>query len=115
MTTNTAPTCSSAEHRAARPYNQIDLSSTAFWSSTAAEREHTFAHLRATCPVSWHRRFQSVEAALVPEVLSRMKDMELAGPVERMPSTLINGIHSIPVRFMPARPVADRYPTRSPG
>ncbi len=44
-----------------------------------------------------------VEAsALVPEVLSRMKNMELAGPVERMPSTLMNGIHSMPVRFTPS-------------
>jgi cytochrome P450 len=41
-------------------------------------------------------------AALVPEVLSRMKNMELTGPVERMPSTLINGIHSMPVRFTPS-------------
>jgi cytochrome P450 len=41
-------------------------------------------------------------AAIVPEVLSRMKNLELAGPVERMPSTLINGIHSMPVRFTPA-------------
>jgi cytochrome P450 len=41
-------------------------------------------------------------AALVPQVLSRMKNLELAGPVERMPSTLINGIHSMPVRFTPA-------------
>ena len=40
-------------------------------------------------------------AALLPEVLSRMTNMELAGPVERMPSTLINGIHSMPVRFTP--------------
>ena len=42
-------------------------------------------------------------AALVSEVLSRMKNMELAGPIERMPSTLIAGIHSMPVRFTPAR------------
>jgi cytochrome P450 len=42
-------------------------------------------------------------ATLALEVLSRMKNMELAGPVERMPSTLINGIHSMPVRFTPAR------------
>jgi cytochrome P450 len=42
-------------------------------------------------------------AALVSEVLSRMKNIELARPVERMPSTLINGIHSMPVRFTPAR------------
>jgi cytochrome P450 len=41
-------------------------------------------------------------AALLPEVLFRMKNMELAGPVERMPSTLINGIHSMPVRFTPS-------------
>ena len=50
-----------------------------------------------------------VEAAtLVSEVLGRMKNMELAGPVERMPSTLINGIHSMPVRFTPARRVDAR-------
>jgi cytochrome P450 len=42
-------------------------------------------------------------AALLPEVLSRMKNFELAGPVERMPSTLVNGIHSMPVQFTPAR------------
>jgi cytochrome P450 len=47
-------------------------------------------------------------AALVSEVLSRMKNMELAGPVERMPSALINGIHSMPVRFTPARRVGAR-------
>jgi cytochrome P450 len=44
-----------------------------------------------------------VEAtAIVPEVLSRMKDLELAGPVERVHSTLMNGIHSMPVRFTAA-------------
>ncbi|HEY6575194.1 MAG TPA: cytochrome P450 [Mycobacterium sp.] len=44
-----------------------------------------------------------VEAtALVAEVVWRMKNLELAGPVERTPSTLINGIHSMPVRFTPA-------------
>jgi cytochrome P450 len=47
-------------------------------------------------------------ATLVSEVLSRMKNMELAGPVERMSSTLINGIHSMPVRFTPARRVGAR-------
>lgn len=46
-----------------------------------------------------------VEAsALIAEVLTRMKNMEPAGPVERMASTLINGIHSMPVRFTPACP-----------
>jgi cytochrome P450 len=44
-----------------------------------------------------------VEAtALMAEVLSRMKNLELAGPVEHMPSNLINGIHSMPVRFTPS-------------
>jgi cytochrome P450 len=50
-----------------------------------------------------------VEAsALVPEVLSRMKNLELAGPVERMQSTTINGIHSMPVEFTPSRPAGAR-------
>ena len=41
-----------------------------------------------------------VEAsAIIPAVLSRMKNLELAGPVERVRSTLMNGIHSMPVRF----------------
>lgn len=47
-----------------------------------------------------------VEAsALIAEVSTRMKNMALAGPVERMTSTLINGIHSMPVRFTPGCPV----------
>jgi cytochrome P450 len=37
-----------------RAYDAIDLSSRAFWSTTAAEREHSFAVLRAERPVSWH-------------------------------------------------------------
>jgi cytochrome P450 len=50
-----------------------------------------------------------VEAsAIIPEVLSRMNGLELAGPVKRVRSYLINGIHSMPVRFSPARPVAAR-------
>jgi len=46
-------------------------------------------------------------AAIVPEVLSQMKDIELAGPVERVRSTLMNGIRSMPVRFTPARATVD--------
>lgn len=41
--------------RAERPYDPADLSSLEFWSLTAAEREKTFAELRAHRPVSWHR------------------------------------------------------------
>ncbi|HET9891961.1 MAG TPA: cytochrome P450 [Mycobacterium sp.] len=50
-----------------------------------------------------------VEAsAIIPEVLSRMNGLELAGPVERVRSYLINGIRSMPVRFTPARRLAAR-------
>lgn len=37
-----------------RAYDDIDLSSRAFWSTTAAQRERSFAVLRAERPVSWH-------------------------------------------------------------
>jgi cytochrome P450 len=37
-----------------RAYDAIDLSSIAFWSTTATERERSFAVLRAERPVSWH-------------------------------------------------------------
>ncbi|MGV0626698.1 cytochrome P450 [Mycolicibacter minnesotensis] len=37
-----------------RSYDAVDLSSRAFWSSTTAERERSFAVLRAERPVSWH-------------------------------------------------------------
>src|SRR6185437_16433826 len=37
-----------------RPYDTTDLSSRAFWSASAAEREKSFAVLRAERPVSWH-------------------------------------------------------------
>ncbi|MCV7079506.1 cytochrome P450 [Mycobacterium szulgai] len=44
---------SSGTVAAARPYDAIDLSAQAFWSTTAAERERSFAVLRAERPVSW--------------------------------------------------------------
>ena len=37
-----------------RAYDPIDLSSRAFWSTSAEERERSFAELRAERPVSWH-------------------------------------------------------------
>lgn len=45
-------------------------------------------------------------AAIIPEVLSRMRDLELAGPVQRVRSNLMNGIRSMPVRFTPSRRLA---------
>ena len=51
-----------------RTYDAIDLSSRAFWSTTAAERERSFAVLRAERPVSWH---PPVEDALMDDPLDR--------------------------------------------
>lgn len=47
-----------------RAYDPIDLSSRAFWSTTAADRERSFAVLRAERPVSWH---PPVEDALMSD------------------------------------------------
>lgn len=47
-----------------RPYDPIDLSSRAFWSTTAIDRERSFAELRANRPVSWH---PPVEDSLMPD------------------------------------------------
>jgi cytochrome P450 len=48
----------------ARAYDPIDLSSRAFWATTAADRERSFAELRAQRPVSWH---PPVEDALMTD------------------------------------------------
>jgi cytochrome P450 len=48
----------------ARAYDPIDLSSRAFWSTTAQDRESSFAVLRAERPVSWH---PPVEDALMTD------------------------------------------------
>jgi len=53
-TTERAAQASAAE-RKARPYDELDLSGMDFWTTTAAEREKTFAVLRRERPVSWHR------------------------------------------------------------
>lgn len=45
------------------PYVDTDISSLEFWSKPFDEREKSFAHLRATDPVSWHR---PVESQLLP-------------------------------------------------
>ncbi|MCV7092043.1 cytochrome P450 [Mycobacterium interjectum] len=47
-----------------RAYDAIDLSSRAFWSTSAAQRERSFAVLRAERPVSWH---PPVEDALMSD------------------------------------------------
>jgi cytochrome P450 len=50
----TVTTGTSGTAKPGRAYDAIDLSSRAFWSTTAAERERSFAVLRAERPVSWH-------------------------------------------------------------
>ena len=51
----------------ARPaFDEIDLSSRAFWAGTAAERERTFATLRVHRPVSWHRPVENPSLAQGP-------------------------------------------------
>lgn len=51
-----------------RTYDPIDLSSRAFWSTTADDREVAFAELRAQRPVSWH---PPVEDSLMPDPADR--------------------------------------------
>jgi len=51
-----------------RAHDPIDLSSRAFWSTTAEDREVAFAELRAERPVSWH---PPVEDSLMPDPADR--------------------------------------------
>ncbi|WBP92339.1 cytochrome P450 [Mycolicibacterium neoaurum] len=51
-----------------RAFDPIDLSSRAFWATTAADREIAFAELRAHRPVSWH---PPVEDSLMPDPADR--------------------------------------------
>ncbi len=53
---------------AERAYDPIDLSSRAFWSTTAEDRETAFAQLRAERAVSWH---PPVEDSLMPDPADR--------------------------------------------
>jgi cytochrome P450 len=38
-----------------------------------------------------------------PEILRRLPDLELAGPIARTRSNWVNGFTSVPVRFTPTR------------
>ena len=60
----TLTTKTSGAQQPGRAYDPIDLSSRAFWSTTAADRERSFAVLRAERPVSWH---PPVEDALMSD------------------------------------------------
>jgi cytochrome P450 len=45
--------------------------------------------------------------ALFRELLTRMPDIELAGPIDRLPSNFISGPKHMPVRFTPGRRLGD--------
>lgn len=91
----------------ARAYDTIDLSSRAFWSTTAADRERAFAELRAERPVSWH---PPVEDALMPDpddpgywAITRRADI---AAVSRNNDVFLSGrgvmFESIPVELLEA-------------
>jgi hypothetical protein len=66
-----------------------------------------FAILRREAPVFWHkepggRGFWAVTRHAFEELLRRLPDMELAGPVVRLRSNWIAGIKAMPVRFAPS-------------
>src|SRR5580700_7399433 len=60
----TVMTGTSGTEKPGRAYDAIELSSRAFWSTSAADRERSFAVLRAERPVSWH---PPVEDALMDD------------------------------------------------
>lgn len=95
---------------AERGYDPIDLSSRAFWSTPAAERERAFATLRAERPVSWH---PPVQDTLIPDptdpgywavtrhsdivAVSRANDVFLSGKgvlFDNVPEELLEGNQS---------------------
>ncbi|MFE2995761.1 cytochrome P450 [Nocardia sp. NPDC059246] len=93
-----------------RPYHYIDLSSKAFWSKTAREREESFAELRADAPVSWQPQVEDpwmpedipgywavVRHADIIEV-SRRNDVFVSGQgvtFENLPPDVLRGSQSI--------------------
>src|SRR5437763_3264991 len=90
-----------------RPYDPIDLSSRAFWSTSAQEREQVFAELRADRPVSWH---PPVEDALMPDpddpgywAVTRRNDIVA---ISRDSETFLSGkgvlFESVPVELLEA-------------
>ncbi len=95
--------------RSGRPstYDTVDLSSRAFWSTTAADRERSFAELRAERPVSWH---PPVEDSLMPDpddpgywAVTRRADIVT---VSRNNEVFLSGkgvmFESVPVEFLEA-------------
>jgi cytochrome P450 len=92
---------------ASRGYDDIDLSSRAFWATTAADRERSFAVLRAERPVSWH---PPIEDSLMPDptdpgywAVTRRSDI---ATVSRNNEVFLSGrgvmFETMPVEFLEA-------------
>lgn len=59
--TDVAPTNDVA---ATRPYDELNVSSDAFWAQDTPERDLIFAQLREKSPISWQ---PPIESAVVPD------------------------------------------------
>ncbi|MEO7574030.1 MAG: hypothetical protein ABIX10_16510 [Acidimicrobiales bacterium] len=44
--------------------------------------------------------------ATMRQIVERMPDIELAGPVHRLHSDFVNGVKTMPVRFTPSAPIS---------
>ena len=100
-----------ASGTADRPYDDVDLSSRAFWSATMDEREESFALLRGRGTITWHPPFEN-QLLDVPEdhgfwavttyddlveVTRRPEDF-LSGPgilMENLPAEAVEAAQSI--------------------
>ncbi|MBA3741517.1 cytochrome P450 [Sporichthya sp.] len=94
-----------------RPYDEVDLSSRAFWDKSDFERDKSYAVLRDSPSITWHRPF---EDQLLPEpedfgfwAMTRHEDVVavtknhqdfLSGPgttMENLPQIFLDGAQSI--------------------
>jgi cytochrome P450 len=82
-------------------HDPVDLSSLAFWARSTAEREESFAELRAERPVSWHRAAEGVlEDPEAPGFWALVRHEDIAA-VSKSPKLFCSGQG---VQFMDAPP-----------
>ncbi len=93
--------------------DEINLNSSRFWSSSAAEREAAFDLLRDERPVSFHPRPRDSAHCLgaslarreitvmFRELMQRLPDLEISGEPQLLHSPFSNGIARMPCTFTP--------------